>query len=93
MQWYELDDRNKSISAEPWNLYWSESKTGMPDFEDFLHDPISMLSQDINEIDETWSIISTIVNHEVGLQNSISCQILMADPRKKVAYLTYFKHP
>ena len=92
-QWYELDDSNKSINAEPWNLYWSESKSGTTEFEDLLHSPVGELSKDIKEIDDTWSIITTIVNHEVGLQENIVCKMLMSDPRKKVAYLTLFKHP
>ena len=92
-QWDKLDDRNKNIANEPWCLYWSESKSGTPEFEEFLHSPLTVLTQDIDEIDETWTIHTNILNHEIGLSNNPVCSVLMTDSTKKLAYLTFYKHP
>ena len=91
-KWETLDSRNKSIDREPWNLYWSESKSGTPEFEELLHDPLGVLCRDFSEVDDSWAIQSNVLNHEVGFSESIVCKVAFVDIPKKTVYLTFYKH-
>ena len=91
--WDKLDEQNKNIKMESWSLYWSEFKSGTSEFEEFLHNPLKVLSQSIDEIDSSWTVYTNILNHEVGLQKDEVCSLCMTDQKKKIAYMTFFKHP
>lgn len=91
--WDKLDDSNKNIANEPWSLYWSESKSGSKEFEEFLHDPLKECSAEMSGVDRTWTVQSNILNHEIGLLSDLVCKLALVDPVKKTVYLTLYKHP
>ena len=90
--WVRLGTQHKSVNDEPWNLYWSEMKSGTPEFEEFLHDPLTTLCRDLAECDESWTVQTIVLNHEATLSNNIVCQVAFVDPPKKLVYLTVYKH-
>ena len=90
--WDKLDDVNKNIANEPWSMYWNEMKSGTQEFEDFLHEPLKVLCGALDGVDESFTVQSNILNHEVGLVNSIVCQVAIVDYQKKIVYLTLYKH-
>ena len=90
--WDKLDDDNKHIREEPWSLYWCEMKTGTEEFEEYIHDPLTVLSRDLGEVDKSWTIQTNVLNHENGLAGSIVCNIAIADKAKNIVYSTLYKH-
>jgi hypothetical protein len=90
--WEKLDDVSRHIESEPWSLYWTEMKTGTPEFEQFLHDPLSSLVGVFLGVTETWRVQTNILNHEEGLAASHACQLALVDPAKRMVYLTIYKH-
>jgi len=90
--WEKLDDVSRNIASEPWSLYWAEMKTGTPEFEQFLHDPLSSLVGAFSGVTKAWRVQTNILNHEEGLALSHACQLALVDPAKKTVYLTIYKH-
>ena len=91
-KWEPLDTPNRSISEEPWDFYWQEWKSGTKEFEDFLHDPKKVLSEEIPSIKSDYYVQSMIVNHDIGLNGSAVCSTCLVDPRRKTVYLMLYKH-
>jgi hypothetical protein len=90
--WEKLDDVSENIKNEPWSLYWSEMKTDTPEFEQFLHDPLSELVGSLSGVTRAWTVQTNILNHEFGLLGSSACKLALVDPDKNVVYLTIYKH-
>jgi hypothetical protein len=90
--WEPLDTPNKAIASEPWDFHWKEWKSGTGEFEEFLHDPKSVLLKDFPSIAEDFVIQTTILNHDRGIVNSLVCSMCLIDPERKAVYLTLFKH-
>lgn len=90
--WEKLDNVSQNIANEPWSLYWNEMKSGSHEFEDFLHNPLPTLIKVLDGVDDTWTVETKIRNHEKGLLINAVCTVAMADPQKKIVYLTLFKH-
>lgn len=91
-KWEKLDDVSKNIGNEPWSLYWHEFKSGTKEFEDFLHNPIELLTTAADGVDSTFAVQTTVLNHENGLRGSAVCTVAIVDPDKKRVYLTLYKH-
>jgi hypothetical protein len=91
-KWEKLDDVSQNIKDEPWSLYWNEMKTGTPEFEQFIHDPLSSLTGALAGVTQTWTVQTNILNHEAGLMVSHACQLALVDPGKNTVYLTIYKH-
>jgi hypothetical protein len=90
--WEKLDDVSKNIADEPWSLYWSEYKSGTEEFEDFLHDPLSVLVKACSGVDRTWNVQTSIIGHEIGFRKDAVCSTVLVDPIRKIAYVTFYKH-
>jgi hypothetical protein len=90
--WEKLDDVSQNIRNEPWSLYWSEKKTGTPEFERFLHDPLSEFVEEFSGVTRDWTVQTNILNHEIGLLGRSSCNLALVDPDKKIIYLSIYKH-
>lgn len=91
-KWEKLDDVSKSIANEPWSLYWNEMKTGTPEFEAFLLDPLSHLVGNLAGVTKEWTVQTNILNHEISLRHDPACELALVDPQKNIVYLTIYKH-
>ena len=91
--WEKLDDVSANIANKPWSLYWSEMKSGTKEFENFLHDPLSDMTGVLSEVEKSWSIQTTIIGHEIGLSQDLVSKLALVDPRRKMVFLTLYKHP
>jgi hypothetical protein len=90
--WTKIDDVSKDIRDEPWSMYWREWKTGSEPFEKFLHDPVRMLADELTEVEQDWSVTTTVANHQVGLSRSPICIVATVVPEERRAYLWLYKH-
>jgi hypothetical protein len=91
--WEKLDDVSPKIAKEPWSLYLGEMKSGTQEFEDFLHDPLSDMAGVLNEVDKSWNIQTNMIGHEIGLFSDAVIKLALVDPRRKMVFLTLYKHP
>lgn len=92
-KWVRVDDFVKEILEEPWSLYWHEWESGTKEFEDFLLDPLSVLSKDISLVSaHAWTVSTEILNHESSLKSSIVCTILIAMPAEKRLKVLLYNH-
>jgi hypothetical protein len=90
--WVYLDELSPDIRDEPWSLYWKEWKSGTPEFEALLHDPLEVLSKQIPGVTREWTVATEFVNHERGLSNNIVCKLAMVMPDEKRVLLLFYKH-
>ncbi|MFE9883274.1 hypothetical protein [Streptomyces sp. NPDC005784] len=90
--WTKIDDVSQEIRDEPWSMYWREWKTGSDPFEEFLHDPVGVLAEEIAEVGPDWTVTTTVANHQVGLRASPICIVAMVVPNERRAYLWLYKH-
>jgi hypothetical protein len=81
-KWEKLDNVSKNIAEEPWSLYWNEFKSGTKEFENFLHDPLKTLVTAVDGVDRKFTVNTTVVNHEKGLNLSAVCSLCIVDPEK-----------
>ncbi|WON73901.1 hypothetical protein [Nitrosospira sp. Is2] len=91
--WEKLDDVSLKIAKEPWSLYLGEMKSGTQECEDFLHDPLSDMAGVLSEVDKSWNIQTNIIGHEIGLSVDLVFKLALVDPRRKMVFLTLYKHP
>jgi hypothetical protein len=91
--WVKLDDVSEQIRDESWSLYWAETKSESDRFESLMRDPLSILSEEIEEIEDDWRVISQFINHHIPFRQSLVCRVAMVMPEVKTVLLTYYKHP
>lgn len=90
--WIRIDDHVKEIESEPWSLYWHEWKSVTQEFEDFLHNPLPVLEQEIVEVQSDWHVTTEVINHEIGLVSNAVCKLAMIIPSMKTVKIMFFKH-
>lgn len=71
-KWQRIDDVSKDIADEPWSMYWNEMKSGTEEFEEFLHKPMRVLQNTLDGVDNSFTIQTNILNHEIGLERQYS---------------------
>jgi hypothetical protein len=91
-EWTKLDDVSEQIRDENWSLYWQENKSESDRFEAMLRDPLGVLREEIDEIEDDWNIFTQVVNHHIPIKKSWVCLVAMVMPEEKAALLTYYKH-
>jgi hypothetical protein len=91
-RWVSIDEVSTEIREEPWSLYWREWKSGTAEFERFLHEPLSVLSEELDGVASDWSVTTQIINHDHGLGMTAVCSLAMVVPENKTALLTIYKH-
>lgn len=92
-EWVKLDDVSEQIRDENWSLYWAEAKSESDRFEGLLRDPLSILVEELDEVEDDWHVISQFVNHQFPHIRNEVCRVAMVMPEIKTALLTYYKHP
>ncbi len=92
-KWSKLDTRDKDIEKEPWDLYWSEAKSTSSEFQEFMLNPKKEAKRDLEGVDDSYTVQTTILNHEIGLAQDLVCKVALVDPGKKIVYFTLYKHP
>lgn len=92
-EWVKLDDVSEQIREENWSLYWAEAKSESDRFEQLLRDPLSILVEDLDEVEDDWHVISQFINHHLPHRQNLVCRVAMVMPEIKTALLTYYKHP
>lgn len=92
MELQKIDAVAPYIADEPWSMYWAEFKSGTQEFEDFLHNPLEFYVENIEEVDDSWSIQTDILCHEHGIVESAVCKITFVLPKYKLVKATLYKH-
>jgi len=92
-EWVKLDDVSEQIREENWSLYWAEAKSESDRFERLLRDPLSILAEELDEVEDDWHVISQFINHQFPHHQSPVCRIAMVMPEIRTVLLTYYKHP
>lgn len=90
--WIKVDDTVQDIDEEPWSLYWREWKSGTEEFETFLHEPLRVLTEQIEGCGNDWRVNTEIINHENGLVSTAVCTMVQVMPDLKTAKVTLYKH-
>lgn len=90
--WVKVDNFVAEIKEEPWSLYWKEWKSGSEEFEKFLHDPLPVLVEQIEECQKDWKVTTEILNHHAGFLGTAVCSTGMFVPSSKSAKITLYKH-
>jgi len=92
-EWVKLDDVSEQIRNENWSLYWAEAKSESDRFEQLLRDPLPILVEELDEVEDDWHVISQFISHHFPHRQSLVCRVVMVMPEIKTALLTYYKHP
>ncbi|HEU5252619.1 MAG TPA: hypothetical protein VFU16_04735 [Solirubrobacterales bacterium] len=92
-EWIKLDDVSEQIREENWSLYWAETKTESDRFELLVRDPLRILVEELDEVEEDWHVISQFINHHFPHKQNWICRVVIVMPEIKTALLTYYKHP
>ena len=90
--WVSIDAVSDEIRAEPWNLSWREWHSEDDDFGRFLHEPLAVLAEDFEEVDDGWTVSTQVVNHQHGLRYTDVCTLVILMPNYRTALLTLYKH-
>ncbi|ADQ69399.1 hypothetical protein C499_12535 [Halogeometricum borinquense DSM 11551] len=92
LDWVSIDESVPEIDEEPWNLYWHEFKSGSDEFEKFIHNPLAVLANSIEEVDESFHITTNIVNHHRGLAMTEVCTMPMVMAEYETVHVLLYKH-
>lgn len=87
----KIDDHVQDVAEEPWSLYWGESKTGTPDFEKFILDPLPVLVDRLG-ISDDYHVQTTLLNHHIPHSHTSVCSTMMVIPKEKRVVMTLYKH-
>jgi hypothetical protein len=90
--WVKIDDVCEPIREENWSLYWQENKSESEEFERLLREPLEVLKEEVDEIEDDWHVITQIVNHHIPIKKSPICLVGMVMPEDKIALLIFYKH-
>ncbi|UFR00765.1 hypothetical protein KBP30_06060 [Streptomyces sp. Go40/10] len=91
-RWTMIDEVSDEIRSEPWSMYWREWKSDSEEFARFLREPIAVLAKEISEVEQDWTVTSTIANHHVGIGRSPICIVATSVPSERRVYLWMYKH-
>jgi hypothetical protein len=88
----KIDDLSPDIAEEGWSLYWAETKSTSEYFREFLLDPLTVLTNEIPEVDRSWHLITNVINHHVPLKQNLVCRVSMVMPEDKTVLNILYKH-
>lgn len=92
-EWIKLDDVAEQIREENWSLYWGEAKSESEYFERLLREPLAVLVEELDEVEDDWHVISQFINHHFPHYVNWVCRVAMVMPEVKTVLVTFYKHP
>lgn len=93
-RWIELDLSGLAPPPIRFRLFAKRLKSSSPDAERFLHDPLRVLVEEIDEVRDDWHITTFIVNHHRTLSRiHLYVMAVVAPDEGTVAVTIYKENP
>jgi hypothetical protein len=67
-------------------------KSGTERADRMLTDPLAALKDDFEQVDDRWTVVTTIVNHETSMAMQERCYLVVLMHRERRAFCMVYKH-
>ncbi|MFI5260917.1 MAG: hypothetical protein ACHQZR_00015 [Candidatus Limnocylindrales bacterium] len=93
-EWIQLeltDLKPTDGSPIPFRVLAKRLKSSSPDSERFIHDPLQVLVEEIDEVGDDWHVTTFVVNHHRTLSRIYMYVMVTVAPVEKTVGVTIYK--